>query len=303
VDITDLTRRAIADELTLNRIYWSGKLHDGEFLARMYDLSALPSHDFRYSTAAQDIWKHTVANDDWEPDWMFTDDRFDLLRCPDEEFLRFLCETLHPVVRPDPESVAQLLGLYNRHLRADGWELFEQAAISGRPVFAARQLVDGAAHAIDAAQAVANQLNAGYIAQQVTRLQAAVHNDPELAIGTAKEFVETVCTTILAERSVTCDPGLDLLRLVRRAMEELDLVPDRVDDAAKAAGTIKALLGNLATVAQRMAELRNPYGTGHGKAAGARGLQPRHARLAVGAATSLAVFLFETYQEKFAGGA
>jgi len=57
-----------------------------------------------------------------------------------------------------------------------------------------------------------------------------------------------------------------------------------VDDGVKAAETIRALLGNLATVAQRMAELRNPYGTGHGKAAKASGLQPRHARLAVGAA-------------------
>lgn len=36
---------------------------------------------------------------------------------------------------------------------------------------------------------------------------------------------------------------------------------------------------------QGVAELRNHYGTGHGKAAGTKGLQPRHAKLAVGGAT------------------
>jgi len=77
-------------------------------------------------------------------------------------------------------------------------------------------------------------------------------------------------------------PTFELLTpQVRRTLEELDLVPEKVDDRVKAVGTIKALLGNLATVAQRMAELRNPYGTGHGKAARANGLQPRHARLAL----------------------
>jgi len=79
--------------------------------------------------------------------------------------------------------------------------------------------VAGAAHAIAAAQSVAKRLDAGYVAQQVTRLQTAVLDDPELAIGTAKEFIETVCKTILTERGVTADPSLDLLKLVRRAMQ------------------------------------------------------------------------------------
>ncbi|WP_354328249.1 abortive infection family protein [Variovorax atrisoli] len=44
--------------------------------------------------------------------------------------------------------------------------------------------------------------------------------------------------------------------------------------------------------------MRNHYGKGHGKAAGAKGLQPRHAKLAVGAASTLAVFLAETHNER-----
>ncbi|UIY58461.1 abortive infection family protein [Burkholderia cepacia] len=46
---------------------------------------------------------------------------------------------------------------------------------------------------------------------------------------------------------------------------------------------------------QGVSELRSRYGTGHGKAAGVRGVQPHHARLAVGATSTLAVFLAETH--------
>ena len=48
-------------------------------------------------------------------------------------------------------------------------------------------------------------------------------------------------------------------------------------------------------IVQGLAELRNSYGSGHGKEATFKGLQPRHSKLAVGAATTLAVFLFETH--------
>ena len=81
-------------------------------------------------------------------------------------------------------------------------------------------------------------------------------------------------------------------------MEELKLVPEGIPDQAKGAKTIKALLGNLASMAQSLAELRNLYGTGHGKHGRAKGLNSRHARLAVGAASTLVMFLFETHQER-----
>ena len=69
-------------------------------------------------------------------------------------------------------------------------------------------------------------------------------------------------------------------------------------EKAKAAETIKRLLSNLATITQGVAELRNHYGTGHGKVASAKGLQPRHAKLAAGAASTLAVFLAETHNDR-----
>jgi len=91
MEITEVTRRAIADQLAINKISWSGQRNDDDFLSRIYDLEQLPSHDGRFKTAAGDIWQHRVNNlQDWEDDWIFSDARFNLLHCEDEGFLRFL---------------------------------------------------------------------------------------------------------------------------------------------------------------------------------------------------------------------
>jgi hypothetical protein len=103
---------------------------------------------------------------------------------------------------------------------------------------------------------------------------------------------------ILSDREVEYDRKWDLMDLVRRTREELNLVPNDIPDSAKAADTIRKLLGNLAAITQSLAELRNSYGTGHGHDGRAKGLSPRHARLAAGAACVLAKFLFETHQHR-----
>lgn len=138
--ITQVTRREIIDHFVAAEIAWAGRFEEDAFLARLYDLQSLPSDDHRFPNAAGDIWKHRVVNHDWTDDWVFYDRRLNLLNSPDEEFMRFLCETLHPVVRSDGEEAHTLVTELNRILANDGWELFENKQISGRPVFAAHQI-------------------------------------------------------------------------------------------------------------------------------------------------------------------
>jgi Abortive infection C-terminus len=136
-----------------------------------------------------------------------------------------------------------------------------------------------------------------HLLKQLERIKGAVDADPWLVIGTAKELVETTCKTILSERGKVVDPAWKLMELCKEARKELRLTADGISDSAKAAETIKVLLNNLATIVQGLSELRNPYGTGHGHDGRARGLKPRHARLAAGAASTLALFMLETHHE------
>lgn len=99
--ISELTRRDIRDAIHIESIFWEGRLDETAFLSRLYDLQKLPSTDGRFKDAEGDIWQHRVNNHDWEDDWIFYDSRFELQTGDDEIFLRFLCETIHPVVRQD----------------------------------------------------------------------------------------------------------------------------------------------------------------------------------------------------------
>jgi len=300
--ISELTRRDILDAISAERVDWSGRLEEPEFLARLYDLDSMPSTDRRFQNAAGDIWQHRVNNYDWDDDWVFYDTRFDLQRGDDEILLRFLCETIHPVVRPDVTESERLCQMYNQILINDGFQLVEKTRLSGKPVYVGRYVGVAGSPGVAVAKDALSGTDAGYVTQQITRMESAVQNDPGLAIGTAKELVETCCKTILSECGVTPPKNADLPALVKLTVKQLKLTPDDVPDTAKAADTIKRLLSNLATITQGVAELRNAYGTGHGKAAGAKGLDSRHAKLAVGAASTLAVFLVETHQDRESAG-
>jgi AbiJ-like protein/abortive infection Abi-like protein len=297
--ISQITRRDIADAITVEEANWSGRLEESEFLARIFDLNSLPSTDSRFKNAAGDIWQHRVNNpEDWNDDWIFRDARFNLMGCDDQVFLRFLCETVHPVVRADVTEAEKLCQLYNNYLKNDGFQLVEKTRLSGKPLYVGRDIGVIGAPGVAAAREVLSGTDATYVAQQITRMESSVVNDPDLAIGTAKELVETCCKTILTERGVTMPKSADLPQLVKLTSKELQLTPDDIPGQAKAADTIKRLLSNLATITQGIAELRNQYGTGHGKSSKAKGLTSRHAKLAVGAASTLAVFLSETHKAK-----
>ena len=202
---------------------------------------------------------------------------------------------IHPVVRTDPDEVERLRQLFNTFLEKDGFEIVERAKISGRPIFVGRQIVLSKILPAASLRTTFQRSDASYVVQQITRMEAAVEEDPDLAIGTAKELIETCCKTILDERGVTVEKGEELPALVKKTCKVLALTPDDIPEKAQASDVIKRLLSNMATITQGIAELRNYYGTGHGKSAKTKGLQPRHAKLAVGAASTLALFLIDTH--------
>jgi hypothetical protein len=148
------------------------------------------------------------------------------------------------------------------------------------------------------AQDIFSTLNAPELDRQIDRIKSSIDDDPSLAIGTAKELIETVCKTILKKYCIEIDPNWDLLKLCREVRRELKLLPEDIPDESKGSDVIKRLLQSLATVVQNMSELRNLYGTGHGRHGTTKAIHPRHARLAVAAASAIASFLIETDNER-----
>lgn len=291
-------RRNIIDGIKVDNIAWMGTLEDVEFLQRLWDLEAMPSTDSRYKDAAGDIWQHRWNNHDWEDDWIFEDKRFDLIDGPADRFLAFLAEMVHPVVRPDRNQSLEMVRAFNDQLRPEGWMLVEVEKIAGRPRFVAQAIGELGGRSVLRARSVADALDAAWMQKEIERLENAIDRDPALAIGTAKELVESCCKTVLTKRGVIYASSADLPTLTKLVAKELGLVPEGITDAAKGAETIRLILRNLAVLTQYLSELRGLYGSGHGRDGRHRGLQPRHARLAVGAAVSFIDFVTETFRER-----
>lgn len=132
------------------------------------------------------------------------------------------------------------------------------------------------------------------IREQLDRIQRALADDPALAVGSAKELIESTAKVVLAERGLPVNEKADLPELARQAQQALALHPS-ASPGPDGTDAVKRILGGVTTIAAGLAELRNRgYGTGHG-AAGARvGLSARHANLAVNAAFTWCQLMLDT---------
>jgi len=178
----------------------------------------------------------------------------------------------------------------NDSLRRDD-DFFEKCKTIAKNI----QSKSGLANQIDRLN---NEFNTDYMISQIQTMQSAIESNPIDAIGKAKELLESCLITILNNEKVEINKTWDLPRLSKETCKILKLTPDDISEEKKASDTVRRILGNLSSITTGIAELRNPYGSGHGKDVKYKGLSSRHARLAVGSAATAVHFIWETYQEQ-----
>lgn len=138
----------------------------------------------------------------------------------------------------------------------------------------------------------------GAIRDHLDRIERNLDDDPRLAVGSAKELVESTAKLVLKRSGVEYRKSDDLPSLVSKAHTALGLNAKQVEDSAENAVGIRTLLGAVSRIGVGMAELRNQVGTGHGQAEVPTWLTPRHARLAVGSAHVWCQFVLETLEQR-----
>lgn len=120
------------------------------------------------------------------------------------------------------------------------------------------------------------------VLEPLTRLQAALDGDyHSAAIGAAKELVEAACKLNIERSGQEAPAAASLPTLFKQASHAQD---------AEAEESESPLGRSLASVVQRLAELRNAVGAGHGHASPPQ-VSARDARLAASTGTAIAAFL------------
>jgi hypothetical protein len=117
------------------------------------------------------------------------------------------------------------------------------------------------------------------IAEPLRRLRAALDNEHWFdAIGASKDLVEAACKVTIEFAGSTPTPRADMLALAKEAQR------------ARGNDESSPLSRSVVATVQRLAELRNDLGAGHGHSE-LPGVANRAARLAAGSACAMAAYL------------
>lgn len=159
--------------------------------------------------------------------------------------------------------------------------------------------LDGSAIVIaQTAESLKTKFSSEYLSKQIDLMVEMQTKNPTNAIGMAKELIESCCKTILEEMQISYTKDDDVPQLADKTIKALNLLPSNVQPTDRGADAIKAVLGNLRAIPTKLAEIRNPFGSGHGKSASFQGLEVRHAKLAVGSSITFVDFIWSTYESQ-----
>ena len=136
--------------------------------------------------------------------------------------------------------------------------------------------------------AVTSLEDAAVIEDRSRRLRLLADESPDDAVGGAAELVESVCRTVLRLVGEPAPKAAGLAAVVASTVSARAFAPEEGARAKKGADPVRRCLEQLGAVVVDLTGVR-------------KGLSPRHARLAVGAAVTLAAFVTETYLQR--GGA
>lgn len=186
-----------------------------------------------------------------------------------------------------------VLEYLNNALRYDGFELQQQ----GTKV---RLVVAGHSTPVIATlSGVAETISFDTVKLDLERALGSIDSDPEDAITAACSTIESVCRSILIELEQPLPAKKDVSGLFNAVKQPLALSPDRSDLDQQIAADVRTTLGGLATVIQGVGALRTHAGDAHGREKGYARVDARIARLSIHAASTVALFLIETWQRKY----
>ena len=193
----------------------------------------------------------------------------------------------------EPERAANVLDYLNQALLFDGFEL-QRHGINIRLATAGTS-----SPVMDKLTSVVETISFDTVQRDIDRALSSVKQDPEDAVTAACSAVESVCRSILVELGEPLPAKKDVQGLYNAVKRPLGLSPERTDLATEIAFDVRTILGGLNTIVNGIGALRTHAGDAHGREKGFIRIDGRVASLALHSASTVALFLIETWQKKY----
>lgn len=211
----------------------------------------------------------------------------------DERIKRVILKVCDPrEYLAEPEKAAAVREHINRALTPDGLAV----AIVGGKAHLTERLATGVI--VEPFISKVATLDFDTVQIEIARALPNLQDDPEDAVTAACSLIEAVCRSILCELGLPLPAKKDIEGLLKAVQEPLDLSPGRTDLPAEIEQDVRQVLGGLTSVTKGVGALRTHGGDAHGREKGFRRIDARIARLALNAASSIALFLIETWERK-----
>lgn len=192
----------------------------------------------------------------------------------------------------EPDKAAAVRDHLNLALEADGLAV---TVVGGKAHLTDRQ---GSGVIVEPFISKVAILDFDTVQVEVARAIQNATEDPEDCVTAACSLVEAVCRSILVEMSLPLPAKRDIDGLLRAVQEPLGLSPGRTDLPPEIEQDVRQVLGGLTSTLKGVGALRTHGGDAHGREKGFRRIDARIARLALNVASSIALFLVETWERK-----
>jgi len=131
------------------------------------------------------------------------------------------------------------------------------------------------------------------IESEFSRALENVNSEPREAVSAACNILESIFKIYISDENLNMPRKQDLSGVWKVVRENLGFEPGRLED-----DDLKKILSGVLSIVDGIGAFRTHASSAHGQGRKLYKLKPRHARLAINSAHTLALFVLETWDEK-----
>ena len=131
------------------------------------------------------------------------------------------------------------------------------------------------------------------IHREFERAMETIETKPREAVSAASNILESIFKTYIEDNKLAMPDKQDLQPVFKVVRADLGLDPGSVEDQ-----DLQRIITGLFSIVDGIGALRTHAGSAHSEGRRSYKLEPRHARLAVNAAHTIATFVMETWDKK-----